>query len=96
MSLIVGDTVEHYLTGRRGKVLFIGTIRMVIEFDTMDGGKVEEFRWITAFEKVNMEDANPNASNSSANAFRWISNAISRPRSRSPRSGCSAWRWLGG
>ena len=49
MQIVVGDTVKHFRTGRRGVVRFLGQHgRVAIKFD--DG--YEEWRWMNAFVKT--------------------------------------------
>ena len=49
MQFAVGDTLEHFRTGRRGVLRYLGeNERCFIQFED---GK-EEWRWVTAFVKV--------------------------------------------
>ena len=53
MKIQAGDTVAHWQSNRTGIVLFVGTKKMVIDFD----GE-EEFRWISAFKKIIIDEEN--------------------------------------
>ena len=51
MKIQAGDIVAHWQSNRTGIVLFVGTKKMVIDFD----GE-EEFRWISAFKKIIIDE----------------------------------------